>query len=326
MNYELIQQDCIEWMKSQPKQSVDCVITSPPYNLNIKYGSYQDALPRDSYLKWLDEVALQIKEILKTDGHLFLNVGFSNIDPWVPVDVANVFRKHFILQNNITWVKHILLDDHSYGIHKPISSERFSTPTTESIFHFTLTGDIKVDRLAIGHKNTSHDRYPELYSESRHIAEQRRKASKKLGFKDWLDFKNNSSPEQLEKFNNYMEELELKKPYDPERKKCIGTAWYIPYVPIAKMAKMVGSASLGDSDSGRGGHPATYPEQLADMCIKYSGIQEGSRVYDPFSGTGTTVLSSIRNGMYGIGTDIDEDYIKFSKDRIEAIYPSNGLL
>ena len=324
MAYELILQDCIEWMNLRDKESVDCVITSPPYNLNIKYGSYKDDLPRDSYLKWLNDVAESIKKVLKEDGHLFLNVGFSNIDPWVSMDVANVFRKHFVLQNNITWVKHILLDDQSYGIHKPITSDRFSSPTTESIYHFTKTGEVKVDRLAIGHRNTTHERYPDLYTESRHIAEQRRKASKKLGYRDWLDFKKNYKDGQLDEFNKYMEELENKKPWDPERKKCLGTAWYIPYTPIAKMAKRMDSKD-GDSEGGRGSHPATFPEALSDMCIGYSGISEGSVVYDPFSGTGTTVISSIKSGMYGIGTDIDENYIRFSKERIEAIYPSDGL-
>jgi site-specific DNA-methyltransferase (adenine-specific) len=53
------------------------------------------------------------------------------------------------------------------------------------------------------------------------------------------------------------------------------------------------------------------------MCIRYSGIPEGSKVYDPFNGTGTTVLAAIRNGMYGVGTDIDADYLSFSKQRIE---------
>ena len=62
--------------------------------------------------------------------------------------------------------------------------------------------------------------------------------------------------------------------------------------------------------------PATFPEQLPDMCIKFSGIQPGSRVYDPFNGTGTTVLAAIKNGMYGIGTDLDAEYLDFSEQRI----------
>ena len=54
-DYKLIHQDCIEWMESQKKGSVDCIVTSPPYNLDIKYGKYQDDLPRDSYLKWMND-------------------------------------------------------------------------------------------------------------------------------------------------------------------------------------------------------------------------------------------------------------------------------
>jgi site-specific DNA-methyltransferase (adenine-specific) len=74
---------------------------------------------------------------------------------------------------------------------------------------------------------------------------------------------------------------------------------------------------LGTRESGRGGHPATFPEQLPDMCIRFSGIAPGSRVYDPFNGTGTTVLAAIKNGMYGIGTDVDQSYLDFSEKRIK---------
>ena len=90
-------------------------------------------------------------------------------------------------------------------------------------------------------------------------------------------------------------------------------------VDTIKEAKEAGEEELGTRESGRGGHPATFPEQLPDMCIRYSGIEEGSRVYDPFNGTGTTVLAAVKNGMYGIGTDIDDEYLAFSKQRIENV-------
>lgn len=315
--YETVLQDCIEWMNSRPEKSIECIITSPPYNLDIKYGKYQDDLPRESYLKWMYDVAVAMKRVLKDDGQLFLNVGYSNNDPWVAMDVAQVFRKIFVLQNNFTWVKHILLNDQSYGIYKPISSDRYASATTESIFHFTKDGTVKVDRLAIGHRNTTHEKYPELYSESRHIAEHRRKASKKLGFKTWLEFQAAATDELWTKFNALMAEYEAKKPWDPDRKKCIGNAWYIQYTPVSKLAKEAGEEELGTRESGRGGHPATFPEQLPDMCIKFSGIPKGSRVYDPFIGTGTTILAAVKNGMYGIGTDIDKDYLSFCERRLD---------
>jgi site-specific DNA-methyltransferase (adenine-specific) len=319
MDYEIIEQDCIAWMNSQPEKSLECIITSPPYNLDIKYGKYQDDQPRDSYLKWIRDVAVAMKRVLKDDGQLFLNVGYSNTDPWVAMDVAQVFRQEFVLQNNFTWVKHILLNDQSYGIYKPISSDRYASATTESIFHFTKDGAVKVDRLAIGHRNTTHEKYPELYSESRHIAEHRRKAARKLGYATWIEFQANATDAHKIEFEQLMKDYEIKKPWDPDRKKCIGNAWYIQYTPVSKLAKEAGEEELGTRESGRGGHPATFPETLPEMCIKFSGIPAGSRVYDPFIGTGTTVLAAVKNGMYGIGTDIDPDYLTFCRRRLDNV-------
>lgn len=321
MNYELHQHDCIDWMNSQAEKSIQCIITSPPYNLDIKYGKYADDLPRESYLKWLHDVAVAIKRVLTDDGHLFLNVGYSNIDPWVAMDVAQVFRRVFVLQNNLTWVKHIAVNDQGYGQYKPISSDRFSSATTESIFHFTKDGTVKVDRLSIGQRNKSEGyKYPELYSETRHIATQRRKVARQLKFDNWMDIKSKGTCEQLSTFENILADLLVKNPYDPDKKKCIGNAWFIPYTPTSKLAKEAGTKNdTGTREGSRGGHPATFPEQLPDMCIRYSGIEEGSRVYDPFNGTGTTVLAAIKNNMYGIGTDIDNEYLAFSKQRIENV-------
>ena len=55
--------DCIDWMESQEENSIDCVITSPPYNLDIKYAEYKDNLSRDKYLEWLGQVSKSIKKV-----------------------------------------------------------------------------------------------------------------------------------------------------------------------------------------------------------------------------------------------------------------------
>ena len=54
----------------------------------------------------LREVSKGLKEIFKEKGQIFLNMGYSNTDPFVAMDVAQVFRKDFVLQNHFTWVKH----------------------------------------------------------------------------------------------------------------------------------------------------------------------------------------------------------------------------
>jgi site-specific DNA-methyltransferase (adenine-specific) len=320
MSYELHLEDCIDWMNSQAEASIECIITSPPYNLDIKYGKYQDGMPRDSYLKWLNDVAVAMKRVLTTDGQLFLNVGYSNIDPWVAMDVAQVFRQVFVLQNNFTWVKHIAVNDQGHGQYKPIASDRFSSATTESIFHFTKKGDVKVDRLSIGQRNKAEGyKYPELYSENRHIATYRRKVSRKLGFTNWTNLQANATDKQKTEFDTILATQLKANPYDPDKKKCIGNAWYIPYTPTSKLAKEMGAENdSGTREKGRGGHPATFPEGLSAQCIRYSGIEEGSKVYDPFIGTGTTIISALKLGMKGVGTDIDQSYLDFATARISG--------
>ena len=69
--YKIIKQDCIKWMETQNPKTVDCIVTSPPYNLNIKYGDYDDSTPRKMYLIWLSEVAKSMKKFLKIKVNYF---------------------------------------------------------------------------------------------------------------------------------------------------------------------------------------------------------------------------------------------------------------
>ena len=69
--YELIHQDCVEWMNAQKDKSIDCVITSPPYNLNIKYSKYEDNLPRRSTLIGWSIYQKILKEYLKMKDIIF---------------------------------------------------------------------------------------------------------------------------------------------------------------------------------------------------------------------------------------------------------------
>ena len=155
--------DCLQGMKEfLDDKEVDVIVTSPPYNLGIRYNKYDDTISREQYLDWIEEVAKECKRVLKDDGSCFLNMGHKPRDFWVPWEVAFRLRKHFVLQNVIIWVKSIAIpkegiDNHSnikedivVGHYKPIMGERFLNDSFEYIFHFTKNGDVKLDRLAIG--------------------------------------------------------------------------------------------------------------------------------------------------------------------------------
>ena len=146
----VLQGDCLKALQRLSASSVDVIVTSPPYNIGVAYKSYDDNRPRTAYLSWLKKVSKQLSRVLKPDGSFFLNVGSTNADPWVSMDVAGAFRKDFVLQNHITWAKSLSIREDSFGHFKPITSRRYLNQNHESIFHFTKTGAVPVDRLAVG--------------------------------------------------------------------------------------------------------------------------------------------------------------------------------
>ena len=146
----VLQGDCLAVLQRLRTASVDLIVTSPPYNIGVAYKSYDDNRPRAAYLSWLKKVSKQLDRVLKLDGSFFLNVGSTNADPWMSMDLAGAFRKDFVLQNHIAWAKSLSIREDSHGHFKPIKSHRFLNQNHESIFHFTKTGAVPVDRLAIG--------------------------------------------------------------------------------------------------------------------------------------------------------------------------------
>ena len=154
--------DCLEVFRQLPRRSVDVIVTSPPYNLGIRYSTYQDTLSRSEYLHWTGEWVAAAAAVLKPEGSLFLNVGTRPSDPWTALDVAQAARSHLRLQNIIHWIKSIAIDqasagaaagltrDLAVGHYKPINSDRFLNDCHEFVFHFTPSASTNLDRLALG--------------------------------------------------------------------------------------------------------------------------------------------------------------------------------
>ena len=154
--------DCIDVFSHLPAASIDVIVTSPPYNLGIRYNRYQDTLSQSEYLKWTDEWVAAASRVLRPNGSLFLNVGARPSDPWTPLDVAQTVRSRLRLQNIIHWIKSIAIEresagagagltrDLAVGHYKPINSERFLNDCQEFVFHFTPAGATSLDRLALG--------------------------------------------------------------------------------------------------------------------------------------------------------------------------------
>lgn len=153
--FHLVRGDCLDGMRRLPDESVDLVVTSPPYNLDISYGTYHDKLDESAYLDWSVAWATEVRRLLKPDGSFFLNVGSAPANPWMPHALVLALRPLFHLQNTIHWIKSITVETRdgetvSAGHFKPINSQRFLNDCHEFVFHFTKTGKVPVDRIAVG--------------------------------------------------------------------------------------------------------------------------------------------------------------------------------
>jgi len=265
--FDLRQQDCLRGMVQLPNQRVDLIVTSPPYNLGVRYRRYSDREGRPSYLRWCREWAAQVQRILKPSGSFFLNIGSAPSNPMLPHEIVIALTSAsggFVLQNTIHWIKSITIEDRdgdvrSFGHFKPISSKRFLNDCHEYIFHFTKTGRVEIDRLTLG--------VP--YQDKSNIARWRHTHGSDL--------------------------------------RCRGNTWFIPYGTIQSRAK-------------ERPHPATFPVQLAEWCIKLHGPAGAGRVQtmlDPFLGIGNSALAAQRCGVKKfIGFEIDETYLAEAKRRL----------
>ena len=256
-------------MARLPDGDVDLVVTSPPYNLGVRYRKYYDSQDRKSYLNWCATWATQVRRILKPDGSFFLNIGAAPSNPMLPHEIAFQLRDLFVLQNTIHWIKSITIEDRdgevrSFGHFKPISSNRFLNDSHEYVFHFTKSGRAEIQRLAIG--------VP--YQDKSNIAR-------------WSHTRGSDL-------------------------RCRGNAWFIPYQTIQSREK-------------ERPHPATFPVQLAEWCIKLHGsaaARPGGTMLDPFLGIGNSAIAAkICRIKKFIGFEIDEAYLAEAKRRIAADNP-----
>ncbi len=142
--------DCLRVLPRLPPASVDVVVTSPPYNIGLRYRRYDDSLAEADYLDWMVRVCTALKRVLRPDGSFFLNVSGSPRQPWLPFELIVRLRPLFALQNHITWIKSVATGTDSVGHFKPVPGTRFLHRNHEHLFHLTHEGTVALDRLAVG--------------------------------------------------------------------------------------------------------------------------------------------------------------------------------
>ena len=101
--------DCLKVLPLIPDESIDLVVTSPPYNIGIDYGICKDNLEWNEYLSWNNKWINEIYKVLRDDGRFVLNVlvnvNSQNIRQQPLLDFGNLIRKNKLKIHAITfWI------------------------------------------------------------------------------------------------------------------------------------------------------------------------------------------------------------------------------
>jgi DNA modification methylase len=130
--FKILDGDCFDLIKQQPNNSVDLIITSPPYSDIINYGKEISIKKPNEYCDWLLPIFDEIQRVLKPTGSFILNIndncknGLRN--PYI-YELIYRSQKETKLKFYDTYIWHKL-----NGI--PNGSKKRFRNTTEFIFHF----------------------------------------------------------------------------------------------------------------------------------------------------------------------------------------------
>ena len=228
---------------SVPKSSVDLIVTSPPYNVDIKYNSHNDKISYEKYLEFTERWLKKCYELAKDDCRFCLNIPLDkNKDGQQSVcaDITGIAKK-------IGWKYHSTIIWNEQNISKRTAWGSWMSASAPYVI-------APVEVIIVLYKNVWKKQ-----------GGSRRNDITKKEFVEWTN-----------------------------------GVWTFP----------------GQSKKGAGGHPAPFPVELPKRCIKmFSFI--GDTVFDPFLGSGSTLIAAGQLKRKGIGVDVDKDYCDIAISRIK---------
>lgn len=143
--------DNLDLLREIPDESVDLVVTSPPYNIG---KSYESVVPVEDYLTAQTKIINECARVLKPSGNLCWQVGFSVIKSEVlPLDALlyPIFKhNHLFMRNRIVWT-------FGHGLH---AQKRFSGRHETVLWFSKSNEDYYFDLDSV--------RVPQLYPDKKH--------------------------------------------------------------------------------------------------------------------------------------------------------------
>jgi site-specific DNA-methyltransferase (adenine-specific) len=319
----IICDDCYQKLQKLPDNSVDLVITSPPYFQQRDYGGggIGNEKTVEEYVENLIHIFTECVRVVKKTGTIVFNLGDKYIDGnllLVPYRFAieSMKNKSVKLINELTWVK----------INPaPKQCLKKLIPATEPFFIYAKTDDYYFNRDAF------------LEYKDKYLNNGKKKAGNDIG-KTYFDLieKSDLSDEQKLQAKKELSEviLEVKQGKLESFRMKIKGLHALPYGGQAggrltqienkgfTIIKIYGNTIRRDIiestvENIQGNiHPAIYPEFIIQELLKLL-TKEDDIVLDPFVGSGTTAIVAQRLKRNYIGIEINTDYVEYAKQRLE---------
>jgi len=97
----IINGDCVVELKTIPDDSVDMVLTDPPFNVGLEYNSVDDSMPDEHYRDWCIQWLTELKRVLKP-GHVAIVFTGDAKSYWL---FDAIYKSGFVFNHWIKWIK-----------------------------------------------------------------------------------------------------------------------------------------------------------------------------------------------------------------------------
>jgi site-specific DNA-methyltransferase (adenine-specific) len=284
MEYKLILGDCLDRLKELEEDSIDSIVTDPPYGISFLGNKWDYSVPSV-------EIWKECLRVLKPGGHL---LSFSSARTYHRMAI-NVEDAGFEIIDQIMWV---------FGSGFPKSGNL--KPAHEPILlgRKPSKGTIKnnLDKYGTGRLNiedckTSNGRYPAnfIHDGSEEVEELFPKTS-------------SSIPSEKNKNGGEFPDNTIKLGLKEIRR--------TGFSDSGSAARYFYCAKVSKTERGNGNnHPTLKPTELMRYLCRLITPKNGT-VLDPFMGSGSTGLAAILEDFNFIGVELSEEYLEIAKNRI----------
>jgi len=283
--------DCIELMRSWPKASIDLIFADPPYNIGYEYDHYEDKRGDDEYLNWTKAWVGACADLLKPTGSFYILIG-DEYAAETRVFLKELERdKKLVFRNWILW-------HYTFGQNCRTKFNRSHAHLfycvgpglfNPKVKHNLGAGKIDLTKLPYTF-NRSEVAVPSARMTT--YGDARANPTGKLPDDTW--------------YLRPQEAIEAPREADgPRHFDADGDTWYIPRL-------------AGTFKERVNWHPCQLPEALLERIIKLSS-NPGDLVFDPFTGSGTTLAVAARLKRQWLGCEMSSDYAAKATARIEHV-------